>query len=121
MFQLMMHSTHLQLYDIGHMTNDHSDSKRGNLLPPLHGLVFLISSKSSFIYTISHSIAHTKASGTPVVEHWLERYLKAQNKINITFVPTNYGHWCTSGPTVNFCIFEFYNSQIVRSSGEFRR
>ena len=28
------------------MAKDHSDSKRGNPLPPLHGLLFLISSKA---------------------------------------------------------------------------
>ena len=37
---------------LGHMVKDHSDSERGNLLPPLHGLLFLISSKGSFICTI---------------------------------------------------------------------
>ena len=38
MFYLTTHSTHfiLLLYGIGHMVNDHSDSERGNLLPPLH-------------------------------------------------------------------------------------
>ena len=46
------------------MVKDHSDSKRGNPLPP-HGLLFSIDSKGSFICTI--------AFVTPVVEHWLER------------------------------------------------
>ena len=32
-----------------HMVKDNSDSKRGNLLSPLHGLLFLISSKECFI------------------------------------------------------------------------
>ena len=38
-FYLMTHSTHfiLWLYGIGHMVEDHSDSERGNPLPP-HGL-----------------------------------------------------------------------------------
>ena len=45
---------------------------RGNLLPP-HGLLFPISSKSSFICTIPDRIAHTTAFVTPVVEHWQER------------------------------------------------
>ena len=51
MFYLTTHSTHfiLRLYGVGHMVNDHSGSKRGNLLPPLHGLFFQISSKGSFI------------------------------------------------------------------------
>ena len=52
MFYLMMHSTlYLRLYGVGHMVKDHSDSKRENPLPP-HGLLFLISSKGSFIYII---------------------------------------------------------------------
>ena len=32
----------LRLYGIGHMVNDHSDSEKGHLLPPLHGLLFPI-------------------------------------------------------------------------------
>ena len=54
------------------MVEDHSDSERGNLLPP-HGLLFPINSKGSFICTIPDRIAHTTAFDTPVVEHWLER------------------------------------------------
>ena len=40
MFYLTTHSTHfnLRLYGVGHMVKDHSDSKRGNPLPP-HGLL----------------------------------------------------------------------------------
>ena len=50
MFYLTMHSTHfLKLYGITHMVKDDSDGKRGNPLPPLNGLLFLISSKGSFI------------------------------------------------------------------------
>ena len=54
------------------MGKDHSDSKRGNQLPSLHGLLFLISSKGSFICTIPDRIAHIMAFVTSVVEHWLE-------------------------------------------------
>ena len=56
------------------MVKDHSDSERGNQLPP-HGLLFLINSKGSFIcrHHPSDRIAHTTAFVTPVVEHWLER------------------------------------------------
>ena len=32
-----------------HMVKAHTDSERGNLLPPLHGLLFPISIKGSFI------------------------------------------------------------------------
>ena len=53
MFYLTMHSTHfiLRIYGVGHMVKDHSDSERGNPLPP-HGLLFPINSKGSFICTI---------------------------------------------------------------------
>ena len=77
MFYLTRHSTHLWLYGIAHndnMVKDHSDIERLNLLPPLHGLLFPISSKGYFI--CSHpidTIAHTIALLTPVVNHWLER------------------------------------------------
>ena len=55
------------------MAKDHSDSERGNTLPP-HGLLFPINSKGSFICTYpTDRIAHTTAFVTPVVEHWLER------------------------------------------------
>ena len=63
MFYLMTHSTHFNIvigkemfYLTTHSTHfiyikDHSDSKRGNLLPP-RGLLFSIDSKGSFICTI---------------------------------------------------------------------
>ena len=54
------------------MVKEHSDSERGNPLPP-HGLLFSINSKGSFICTIPDRIAHTTAFVTPVVEHCLER------------------------------------------------
>ena len=41
----------LWLYGVRHMVKDHSDSKRGNPLPP-HGLLFPINSKGSFICII---------------------------------------------------------------------
>ena len=71
MFYLMMHSTHFiygyMVSDI-HMVKDHSDSERGNPLPP-HRLLFLISSKGSFICIIPRTTVFV----TPVMEHWLER------------------------------------------------
>ena len=57
----------LRLYGVRHMVKDHSDSEKGNPLPP-HGLLFPINSNGSFICTIPH----TTAFDTPVVEHWLE-------------------------------------------------
>ena len=51
MLYIRTHSTHLRLYVVRHMVKDHSDSERGNPLPP-HGLLFPISSKGSFICII---------------------------------------------------------------------
>ena len=53
MFYLTTHSTHfyLRLYDVRHMVKDHSDSEKGNPLPP-HRLLLSINSKGSFICTI---------------------------------------------------------------------
>ena len=50
-FNLMIHSTHfciLRLYCIVHIIKVHSDSDRGNLQLPLHGLLFPISNKGFF-------------------------------------------------------------------------
>ena len=49
MFYLITQSTH-SIY--GYMVKDDSDSERANQLPLLRRLLFLISSKGSFIYTI---------------------------------------------------------------------
>ena len=51
LFNDALNTFYLQLYGVGHMVNEHSDSERGNLLPP-HRLLFLIRSKGSFICTI---------------------------------------------------------------------
>ena len=53
------------------MVKDHSDSERGNPLPP-HGLLYPINSKGSFICTIPQTVYST-AFVTPVVEYWLEQ------------------------------------------------
>ena len=51
LFNDAVNTFYLRLYGVGHMVKDHSDSERGNPLPP-HGLPFLISSKGSFICII---------------------------------------------------------------------
>ena len=51
LFNDPLNTFYLQLYGVGHMVKDHSDSERGNPLPP-HGLLFPISSKGYFICTI---------------------------------------------------------------------
>ena len=54
------------------MVKDHSDSERGNLLPP-HGLLFLINRGFFYMHHPTDRIAHTMAIVTPVMEHWLDR------------------------------------------------
>ena len=51
LFNDALNTFYLQLYGVRHMVKDHSDSERGNPLPP-HGLLFPISSKGSFICII---------------------------------------------------------------------
>ena len=67
LFNDTLNTFYLRLYGVRHKVNDHSDSERGNPLPP-QGLLFPISSNGSFICTIPET-----AFVTPVVEHWLER------------------------------------------------
>ena len=47
----ILNTFYLQLYGVRHMVKDHFDSEKGNPLPP-NRLLFLINSKSSFIYII---------------------------------------------------------------------
>ena len=54
LFNDALNTFYLRLYGVRHMVKDHSDSERGNPLPP-HGLLFPISSKGSFICIIPQS------------------------------------------------------------------
>ena len=59
LFNDALNTFYLRLYGVRHMINDHSDSERGNPLPP-HGLLFPISSKGYLICTHSTDrITHT--------------------------------------------------------------
>ena len=51
LFNDALNTFYLQLCGIRHMVKDHSDSEKGNLLPP-HRLLLSINSKGSFICTI---------------------------------------------------------------------
>ena len=51
LFNDALNSFYLRLYGIRHMVKDHSDSEKGNPLPP-HRLLLSINSKGSFICTI---------------------------------------------------------------------
>ena len=51
LFNDALNAFYLRLYGVRHMVKDHLNSERANPLPP-HGLLFLISSKGSFICII---------------------------------------------------------------------
>ena len=51
LFNDALNTFYLRLYGVRHMVNDHSDSEKGNPLPP-HRLLLSINSKGSFICTI---------------------------------------------------------------------
>ena len=51
LFNEALKTFYLRLYGVRHMVKDHSDSEKGNPLPP-HRLLFPINSKGSFICTI---------------------------------------------------------------------
>ena len=51
LFNDALNTFYLRLYGVRHMVKDHSDSEKGNPLPPFR-LLLSISSKGSFICTI---------------------------------------------------------------------
>ena len=57
LFNHTLNTFYLWLYGVRHMVKDHSDSEKGNLLPP-HRLVLSINSKGSFICTIPQTGYH---------------------------------------------------------------
>ena len=54
LFNDALNTFYLRLYSVRHMVKDHSDSEKGNPLPP-HRLLFPINNKGSFICTIPHT------------------------------------------------------------------
>ena len=52
LFNDALNTFYLRLYGVRHMVKDHSDSEKGNLLPP-HRLLLSINSKG-FLYAPSH-------------------------------------------------------------------
>ena len=65
LFNDALNTFYLRLYGVRHMVKDHSDSMKGNPLPP-HRLLLSFNSKGSFICTIPDRITHTTAFVTPV-------------------------------------------------------
>ena len=65
-FNDAFYTFHLRFFGVRHKVKYHSDSERRNPLLPLHGLLFSICSKVSFIiHTHIDSIAHTTAFVNP--------------------------------------------------------
>ena len=58
---------YLRLYGVTHMVKHHSDSEKGNPLPP-HGLLFPISGKGSFFL-------HTRVGDSRCVSKWYTTYV----------------------------------------------
>ena len=54
LFNDALNTFYLRLYGVRHMEKYHTDSERGNPLPP-HGLLFPINSMGSFICTIQQT------------------------------------------------------------------
>ena len=73
LFNDTLNTFYIRLYDVGHMAKDHSDSDKGNPLPPLNGLLFPISSKGSFNASSHRQNSTYHGFVTPIGEHWLER------------------------------------------------
>ena len=48
-----LNTFYLRLYEVGRMANDHSNSERGNPLPPLHGIFFRLAARV-LLYAPSH-------------------------------------------------------------------
>ena len=73
LFNDALNTVYLRLYGVRHMVKDHSDSEKGNPLPP-HTILFRLTARVLlYIYHPTDKIAHTTAFVTPVMEHWLER------------------------------------------------
>ena len=66
LFNDKLNTFYLWLYGVRHMVKDHSDSEKGNPLPP-HRQGFF------YMHHPTDRITHTTTFVTSVVEHWLER------------------------------------------------
>ena len=68
LFYLTMNA--IYSYVASDMVKDHSDSKKGNPLPPIHRIYFLI---IFYMHHPTDRIVHIMAFVIPVVEHWLKQ------------------------------------------------
>ena len=91
LFNDPLNTFYLRLYGVRHMVKDHSDSERGNPLPP-HGLLFPINGKGSFICTIPqiryHSLCYTSRGALAGMRNrsCYLKYLQTNLIITIMFI-----------------------------------
>ena len=70
LFNDALNTFYLRLYGVRHIVKDHSDSERGNPLPP-HGFSFQLEAGFFYMHHSTDRIIHTTAFVTPVVEKLL--------------------------------------------------
>ena len=80
LFNDALNTFYLWLYGVRHMSKDHSDSEKGNPLPP-HRLLLSINSKGSFICTIPQPLLHQSWS-----TGWNEKYCVRKPAREITLM-----------------------------------
>ena len=74
LFNDALNTFYLRLYGVRHMVKDHSDSEKGNPLPPHIGYSYRLTARVLlYAHHPTDRITHTTAFVTPVVEYWLER------------------------------------------------
>ena len=74
-FNNALNTFYLQLCGLGHMVKDYSGSKRRNPLPPLYGLLFLVSSISQTVRAFAHGAKGRQSyfSFQPVLHDWCNK------------------------------------------------
>ena len=113
LFNDALNKLYLRLYGVSHIVKYHSDSEKENPLPPLHGLLFPITSKGSFF--IPHPtdrIVYTTASVTPVVKHWLVREI-AQWVLHEGSIRRSIAPWANALPQSYISLEQCINSKNV--------
>ena len=129
LFNDILNTFYLQLYSIRRIIEDYSDSETENLLPLLHGLCFSISTKVSFICTITQTdrIAHGAVAGlnNSTDPPWrihltihLFRSTRKEGRKEMVYLTTHSTHFVT--PVVEHWL-EWEIAQWVHHEGSIRR
>ena len=81
LFNDALNTFYVRFYGVGHMVKHHSDSERGNALPPIRGLLFPID-KGFYWPHPTDMIIHTTALITPTVERCFTRDTKIHYRVH---------------------------------------